>query len=105
MAKDRVGVHGSDQETGRAKARAKAQKDEDGEKSCPITKKQFKDNAEGIPIKIAGQDYMLQVKEFSSGTFGWFVNGSFKVIIDGTEVRVPFQVQAYVPHSKEAKDE
>lgn len=102
MAKDKIGVHGTDKETGRNKGQ---EKKEVGDKECPITRKQFTDNAEGIPIKIAGQDYMLQTKEFSSGTFGWFINGSFKVIIDGEEVRVPFQVQAFVPQSKNAKPE
>lgn len=74
-------------------------------KECPVTRKAFKEGAKPIIVDIGGQKVLMDKKEFSSGTFGWFANGTLIVTIGDVPVKVSFQCQAYVPNSKDAAAE
>lgn len=58
--------------------------------TCPITRAQFRENAKALVIKIGDDELEAEVKEFSTGSLGWYVNGKTKVDIGG--VRVPVQI-------------
>lgn len=57
---------------------------------CPITRAQFEDHAKPLQIVIDGKHIEADVKEFNSGSFGWFANAKIMIVVDG--VRVPAQV-------------
>lgn len=59
--------------------------------ACPITRQQFRENAEPIQITLDGRPMAdVEVKEFSTGSLGWYLNGKITLEVDG--VRVPVQV-------------
>jgi hypothetical protein len=58
--------------------------------TCPITHAQFVTNAKPITIMIGDQKLQAEVKEFSTGSLGWYLNG--KAFIDVGGVSVPVQV-------------
>ena len=90
MAKNKVGVHGTDAETGRG---GKA------EKECPITREEF-DTAQDA-LKLS--ETLLSKKTFATGTLGYFGQISAIVTINGKPVKLTGNAQLYVPHSKDAK--
>jgi hypothetical protein len=57
---------------------------------CPITREQFRQKAKPVAVTIAAATHDAEVKEFSTGSLGWYVNGKMMVEIDG--VRVPVQI-------------
>jgi hypothetical protein len=62
---------------------------------CPVSRSQFRSKAPvGLPITIDGHATVAEIKEFSTGSLGWFFNGKTTVVVDG--VRVPCQVSVQV---------
>jgi hypothetical protein len=57
--------------------------------TCPITRAQFR-SAKPVTITIGGQQMEAEVKEFSTGSLGWYLNTKITLEVDG--VRVPVQV-------------
>ena len=47
---------------------------------CAISRKQFFDNAKPLTIEINGQKQVAEVKEFSTGSFGWYFTG--KIVVE-----------------------
>jgi hypothetical protein len=58
--------------------------------ACPVSRAQFRAKAQPIAVTINGSTQTAEVKEFSTGSLGWYVNGKITVEVDG--VRVPVQV-------------
>ena len=59
--------------------------------SCPITLADSRAHAKPIPITIGNNPPQLaEVKEFATGSLGWYLNSKVTVEIDG--VRVPVQI-------------
>jgi hypothetical protein len=58
--------------------------------TCPISRNQFRTHAKPVKITIGEQAIDAEVKEFSTGSLGWYLNTKVTVEIDG--VRVPVQV-------------
>ena len=50
--------------------------------------KQFKQHAKSIEVTIDGTRMSAPVKEFSTGSLGWYLNGRMNVTIDGQQVVV-----------------
>jgi hypothetical protein len=69
--------------------------------SCPITREQFRANAKQVPITIAGQQLAADVKEFSTGSLGWYLNGKTNIEIDGVLVSVQIGLNLTIVGSKE----
>ena len=73
--------------------------------SCPVTRSQFTEKAEPLKVVINGQELLAEVKEFSTGSFGWYLNGKILVPIDGKNVSVQIGMNLTVVGSKELPKE
>lgn len=58
--------------------------------TCPITRAQFRGKAEPVKVVIDGKEVEAEVKEFSTGSLGWYLNTKISLEVDG--VRVPVQI-------------
>ena len=70
---------------------------------CPVTRAQFVEKATPLKVTINGQDLLAEVKEFSTGSFGWYLNGKILVPIDGKNVSVQIGMNMAVVGSKDAE--
>ena len=68
---------------------------------CPVSRAQFAEKAEPLKVVINGQELLAEVKEFSTGSFGWYLNGKIIVPIDGKNVSVQVGMNLTVVGSKE----
>jgi hypothetical protein len=73
--------------------------------TCPITRAQFRAKAKPVNVTIAGVSHDAEVKEFSTGSLGWYVNGKTIVEIDGVRVPVQIGLNLTIVGSKELPDE
>ncbi len=73
--------------------------------TCPISHKHFKDNAKPIQITINGVPLMAEVKEFSTGSLGWYLNGKMSIDVGGTPVSVQIGMNLTIVGSKEIPKE
>jgi hypothetical protein len=71
---------------------------------CPVTRAQFVEKATPLKITVNGQDLLAEVKEFSTGSFGWYLNGKTVVEIDGKAVSVQIGMNMTIVGSKETKE-
>lgn len=71
--------------------------------SCPISKTQFIEKATPLKVNINGQDMLAEVKEFSTGSFGWYMNAKTVVEIDGKAVSVQIGMNMTIVGSKDAE--
>jgi hypothetical protein len=70
---------------------------------CPVSLSQFLEKAEPLKVVINGQEMLAEVKSFSTGSFGWYINGKTLVSIDGKPVSVQIGMNLTVVGSKEAE--
>ncbi len=61
--------------------------------------------AEPLKVTINGQDMLAEVKQFSTGSFGWYMNGKTVVTVDGKAISVQIGMNLTVVGSKEAARE
>ena len=73
--------------------------------TCPVTRAQFQEKAEPLKVSINGQELLAEVKEFSTGSFGWYLNGKILVPIDGKTVSVQVGMNLTIVGSKETAKE
>lgn len=69
---------------------------------CALSQSQFLAKAEPLKINITGQDMLAEVKAFSTGSFGWYLNGKTTVMVDGKAVSVQIGMNLTIVGSKEA---
>jgi hypothetical protein len=69
---------------------------------CPLSLNQFLDKAEPLKVVINGQEMLAEVKSFSTGSFGWYINGKTTVTVDGKPLSVQIGMNMTVVGSKEA---
>jgi hypothetical protein len=72
-------------------------------KTCVISKADFIAAAKPLEITINGVPMLAEVKEFSTGSFGFFINGKMNVKIGEKSVPVQIGANFTVVNSKEAK--
>lgn len=72
-------------------------------KKCAITRAEFVAGAEPLSIVINGQELLAEVKEFSTGSFGWYLNGKSTIRIGDKAVPVQIGMNLTVVGSKEAE--
>jgi hypothetical protein len=70
-------------------------------KQCPVTRPEFRAGAKPLKVEINGVPLMAEVKEFSTGSFGWYLNGKTVVEIGGKPVSVQIGLNMTVVGSKE----
>jgi len=69
---------------------------------CPVTRPQFLEKAEAVKVTINGQEMTADKREFSTGSFGWYINGKVNITVDGKSVPVQIGLNLTVVGSKEA---
>jgi hypothetical protein len=55
---------------------------------CPISREDFLAKAEPIKIELNGFPLTAEPREFSTGSFGWYVNAKAPVTVDGKTIQV-----------------
>jgi hypothetical protein len=70
--------------------------------SCPVSLSHFLEKAEPVKIAINGQEMLAEVKQFSTGSFGWYMNGKTMVTVDGKPISVQIGMNLTVVGSKDA---
>lgn len=68
---------------------------------CPVTRAEFRNAAQGLEIVIDGSKVLAEVKEFSTGSLGWYANGKVAVKCGGKTVYVQVGLNLTIPNSKE----
>jgi hypothetical protein len=69
---------------------------------CPVSLSQFLEKAEPLKVVVNGQEMLAEVKSFSTGSFGWYINGKTIVSVDGKSVSVQIGMNLTIVGSKEA---
>jgi hypothetical protein len=70
--------------------------------ACPVSLAQFLEKAEPLRVTINNQEMLAEVKQFSTGSFGWYMNGKTVVTVDGKAISVQIGMNLTVVGSKEA---
>jgi hypothetical protein len=69
--------------------------------SCSISRSEFRAHAKPVPVTIAGIPLLAEVKEFSTGSLGWYLNGKTTIEINGQPVSVQIGLNLTIVGSKE----
>ena len=69
--------------------------------NCPITRKEFDDNAKAIKVMIGDFPVMADKKNFSTGSLGWYANGKVSIEVNGKPVSVQIGLNMTIVGSKE----
>ena len=72
-----------------------------GENDLSHTRKHFKEHAKPLEVKIGDNGFLCEVKEFSTGSLGWYLNGKMVINMGGTPVSVQIGLNLTVVGSKE----
>lgn len=72
---------------------------------CPLTRSQFVSAAKPMNVTIEGSPMVAVVKEFSTGSFGWYLNGKMTVQVGDKTLTVQVGGNLVVVGSKEAAKE
>lgn len=70
---------------------------------CPLTREEFKAKAKSVSVQVEGVPLTAEPKEFSTGSFGWYLSGKATVIVDGKPVQVQVGANLTIIGSKESK--
>ena len=73
--------------------------------TCPITRTEFRTSAKPVPVKIGETQLQADVKEFSTGSLGWYLNGKTSIEIGGKLVSVQIGLNLTIVGSKELPKE
>lgn len=68
---------------------------------CPISRTDFRAKAKPIGVTIGANSQLAEVKEFSTGSLGWYLNGRTTIEIDGQPVPVLINASLVIVGSKE----
>jgi hypothetical protein len=66
-----------------------------------VTRAEFRETAKPVKVEINGVPMMAEVKEFSTGSLGWYLNGKSVIDIDGKQVSVQIGMNITIIGSKE----
>jgi hypothetical protein len=69
--------------------------------SCPITRAEFRTKAKPVTVTINQVPLQAEVKEFSTGSLGWYLNGKTTIDVGGTLVSVQIGLNLTVVGSKD----
>jgi len=71
-------------------------------RTSPLSLAEFTAKAQPVQATLDGKSLTLDVKEFSTGSFGWNSNGKVTVMVDGKPVTCQLSLNLTVVGSKEA---
>jgi hypothetical protein len=70
--------------------------------TCPLTRPEFLAKAKPVQVAInEGPPLVAEVREFSTGSLGWYLNGKTTIDVGGTRVTVQIGMNLTVVGSKE----
>jgi len=69
--------------------------------TCPVTRAEFMRDAQPVEVTINGIPMTAEVKEFSTGSLGWYLNGKANVKVGDKSVSVQIGMNLTVVGSKE----
>jgi len=69
--------------------------------TCPINRNEFRENARAVTVNINGVPLQAEVKEFSTGSLGWYLNGKTSIEVGGKLVSVQIGMNLTIVGSKE----
>jgi hypothetical protein len=69
--------------------------------TCPVSRVEFREKARPITVNINGVPLQAEVKEFSTGSLGWYLNGKTTIEVGGKPVSVQIGMNLTVVGSKE----
>jgi hypothetical protein len=69
--------------------------------NCPVTRDQFREQAQPVEVVIGGVPLIADVKEFSTGSLGWYLNGKTSIKIGDKTVSVQIGMNLTIVGSKE----
>ncbi len=69
--------------------------------TCPVTRAEFLKDATQVEITINGIPMTADVKEFSTGSLGWYLNGKANVKVGDKSVSVQIGMNLTIVGSKE----
>jgi hypothetical protein len=74
----------------------------DRKTACPINAAEFLDRAKSITVTLStGQSFVLNAKEFGTGSFGWNGNDKTMVMVGDVPVKVQVGINLTVIGSKD----
>lgn len=68
---------------------------------CPVTREEFNKDAKPVEVTINGIPMTAEVKEFSTGSLGWYLNGKSNIKIGDKSVSVQIGMNLTIVGSKE----
>jgi hypothetical protein len=69
--------------------------------NCPISRADFRSHAKPVNVVVNNVPLIADVKEFSTGSLGWYLNGKTSIEINGTPVSVQIGMNLTIVGSKE----
>jgi len=73
--------------------------------SCPVTRAEFIENAQPVEVVINGVPLVADVKEFSTGSLGWYLNGKTTIRVNDKPVSIQIGMNLTVVGSKDLPKE
>ena len=73
--------------------------------TCPISRADFLAKAQPLEIKIGEQTIIAEPREFSTGSFGWYVNTKATGPVEGKNLTIQVGMNLIVVGSKDAAKE
>ena len=70
--------------------------------ASPVSLTLFLEKATPMKVTINGQEMLAEVKQFSTGSFGWYMNAKLALQIDGKMVSVQIGMNMPIVGSKDA---
>jgi len=71
-------------------------------KTCPVSRDDFRNKTEAVTVVINGVEMEAMPKEFSTGSFGWYLTGKTYLPVGEKKVNVQIGLNLTVIGSKEA---
>ena len=69
--------------------------------TCPVSRQQFRTKAQPVTVTINNTPFQAVVKEFSTGSLGWYLNSKINLVVDGVSVPVQIGLNLTIVGSKE----
>ena len=69
--------------------------------ACSLTRAEFHEHAQPIEVTINGVPMLADVKEFSTGSLGWYLNGKSTIKVGNKPVAVQIGMNMTIVGSKE----
>jgi hypothetical protein len=69
--------------------------------TCAISRADFRAKAKAVAVTINGVPLQAEIKEFSTGSLGWYLNGKTTIDVGGTPVSVQIGMNLTIVGSKD----